>query len=299
MQVALRFTQVAVLFCLLAGHAFGGLDDPWADRVTEYVPGDGPVPGYDNPQVALGPPERFTGEGAFPSVVSMFNPPFGTDEIVSIGAGGSLTVEFDPPILDSAANRYGVDLIVFGNGGFIDFAFPDGQIGPDAEMFGVDAMRVSVSSDGLSFVDLGEFTEGVFPTQGYLDAGPFDPAPGNEPTAFTRPIDPSLTPADFAGLSYAQALALYDGSGGGTPVDIGPSGLDSVRFVRIETPSVPGLNVEIDAFAAVPEPAPLALFLLTALSRRAFRRKKRAANAERAPFAGAPLRSEGEGVQGS
>src|SRR5438552_14156984 len=87
-------------------------DDPFADSVVEYNPGTGASPAYMNPLTALGSPERFTGEGIFPSVVSAFSPPFGTDEIVSIGAGGHLTVHFNSPITNDPNNLYGIDLLI-------------------------------------------------------------------------------------------------------------------------------------------------------------------------------------------
>ncbi len=245
---------VIATIALGTAGARGGPSDPWADAVVSYDPGSGANPDFADPAVTLGPPERFTGEGMFPSVVSIFSPPFGTDEIVSIGFGGSLTVEFDTPITDDPAHPWGVDLIIFGNGGFIDADFPNGQIGDPPGTFGIDPMQVSVSADGVTFVPLGTFDEGWFPTQGWLDSGPFDATPGTQPTDFTRPVNPSLSLADFAGLSYADALALYDGSGGGLPIDIGPAGLSQVRFVRVEG-IASGVTVEIDAFAAVPEPA--------------------------------------------
>lgn len=238
--------------------------DPWADRVAAYGPGTTPAPGYLDPQTALGAPERFTGEGAFPSVVSIFNPAFGTDELVSIGEGGYLTVEFNEPITNDPGHKFGVDFIIFGNGGFADDDFPNGRVSTPPFPFGFDAMRVSVSENGVDFVALdGEFTEGFFPAQGYRDAGPYDSAPGHQPTDFTIPVNPNLALSDFAGLTLAQVLALYDGSGGGTPVDVNSviSGLAEVRFVRIDVlddhNSDTALNVEIEAFAAVPEPATL------------------------------------------
>jgi hypothetical protein len=245
--------------------------DPWADRVVDFDSGANADPGFPDPSTALGAPERFTGEGSpFPGVVSIFSPPFGTDEIVSVGEGGALTVAFDEPIVDDPTHPFGVDLIVLGNGGFIDTAFPNGQIGDPPGTFGMDPMTVLVSQDGVTFVSLGEFTEGLFPTQGYLDSGPFDATPGTDPTDFTRPVDPSLTLDDFAGLTLAGALALYDGSGGGTPIDVGGTGLSEVNFVRIEN-RTPGVTVEIDAFAAVPEPATAGL--LAAVAGAALRRR--------------------------
>ncbi|RMF76665.1 MAG: PEP-CTERM sorting domain-containing protein [Planctomycetota bacterium] len=232
--------------------------DPWADSVVDYAPGVGANPAFLDPTTALGEPERFTGEGVFPSAVTIFNPAFGTDELVSIGEGGSLTLAFDEPITDDPAHRFGVDLIVFGNGGFIDVDFPNGRIGSPAALFGVDLMNVSVSPDNVNWAPLGSFSEGLFPTQGYQDTPPQSPTPGSVPTSFQRPIDPSLTASDFDGLTYADALALYDGSGGGTPIDIAASGFASIQFIRFENVT-PGTTVEIEAVAAVPEPSGLVL----------------------------------------
>jgi hypothetical protein len=248
--------------------------DPWADRVVEYRPGATTNP-YDDPSAALGSPERFTGEGSFPSVVSMFSPPFLANEIVSIGEGGYLTVAFDEPIRNLATNQFGIDFIIFGNGGFIDRDYPRGTIGSPPSTFGLDLMRVSVSEDGEHFISLGDFTEGLFPTQGFADVGPYSDVPGRVPTDFTRPMDPRLTLASFAGLTFDEALVLYDGSGGGTPIDVDPTGLASIWFVRIDVLDdlnpLTKLTVEIDGFATVPEPSSI---LMLCLFGAAFRRRR-------------------------
>lgn len=249
--------------------------DPWADQVINYSAGANANPFYLDPSTTLGSPERFTGEGVFPGVVSMFNPAFGEDELVSIGEGGSLTVRFDEPIVDDPGHAYGVDLIIFGNAGFIDDAFPTGQIKSPASGFGFDPMRVSVSADGVNFFSLGDFTEGLFPAQGYLDSGPFDATPGSILTQFTKPMNPALTQSSFSGLTFSQALALYDGSGGGTPIDISSSGLGAIQYVRIEAIEDQSreFTIEIEAFATVPEPSMFAL-TVGGLASLAFRRKR-------------------------
>jgi len=256
-----RLLRIGVPLTLvgIVGAWAANAQDPWADRVVAYDPGTTAMPGYTDPTTALGPPERFTGESLYPAVVSIFNPPWETNELVSIGEGGFLTLEFFEPITDDADHPFDVDLILFGNGGFMDDDWPNGRIGSPPVMFGTDALRVSVSADGVDFIELGEFVEGVFPTQGYLDSGPYDEQPGDRPTDFTRPVNPALTADDFAGLGYTDALALYDGSGGGTPIDIAAAGLEFVRFVRIDVlddgNANTSLNAEIDALATVPEPA--------------------------------------------
>jgi len=260
--------------------------DPWADYVVHYAAGATADPNYTNPLWALGSPERFTGEvspyGSYPSVVSMFSPPFGSDEIVSIGEGGELVVRFDDPIEDDPANPFGVDLLIFGNAGFADVDYPNGQIGSPPYLFGADPAIVEVSADGQTFFSIGTMADRTFPTQGYLDAGPYDSEPGMIPSNFLLPVNPALTLADFAGLSFAQAMALYNGSGGGRPIDIASTGLSSVSFVRMRVPDDGNPNTsrhaEIDALARVPEPASLVLVLaagaaLVARHRRVERRQ--------------------------
>ncbi len=224
--------------------------DPYADFVIDFVSGVGAEPGYDDPVTAVGAPERFTGEDGYPGVVSVFYPPFGVDEIVSLGCGGVLEVAFDEPVTDDPANPHGVDLLVFGNTGFIDADWPNGRVGG---LFGADGGTLEVSTDGSTWVEVPLVAaDGPLPTNGYLDVGPYDFEPGTVESVFTRPVDPTVTVADLLGLSYAEILAVYDGSGGGVGIDLATTGLAEIFFVRV-TNACPGesVNVEIDAFCDV------------------------------------------------
>jgi hypothetical protein len=237
---------------------------PYAASVTGFSQGAGGNPAFADPNSALGEPARMTGfDFSFPGVVSMFNPPFDSDQIVSIGRGGSLTVQFDEPITNDPSHLYGMDLIVFGNAGFIDSDFPNGHIGSPAGLFGADNAQVELSSDGINFFAVSPTADSLFPTQGYLDSGPFDVLPGNVPSDFLKPMNPALGLSSFNGLTFAQAMALYDGSGGGTPIDIAEAGLSSVSYVRISVALNAAGPAEIDAFAAVPEPTSGLLCLLS------------------------------------
>jgi hypothetical protein len=263
-----RIRTVAAPLALLSpavalGNPLGG--DPWADEVMDYVQGSNVNPSYTDSATVLGSPERFTGEtdfgGDFAAAVTMFNAPFGTDELLSIGTGGFLEVRFAEPITNDPANPFGFDLIVFGNGFFVDDDYPNGQFTDPAAYFDDDPMEVLVSADGAAWVSLGTFAEGFFPTQGYTDVAPQFAPPGSVPTNFRKPMDPALTLSSFDGLTYEQALTLYDGAGGGAAIDVAPAGLPEIRFVRIEN-NTPGVQLEIDAFSTVPEPASLTLMLL-------------------------------------
>lgn len=229
--------------------------DPWADRVVTYDPGIVGVGPYQDASVSIGSPERMTGEGVYPGVVTMFFPAFGTDEIVQVHPGGELIVAFDEPIVDDPAHPFGVDFSIFCNGAFADEAYPNGTIDRDGMMFGANPMQVSVSADGITFVSLGEVQSGLFPAQGYRDAPPYGDQPGASPTDFTFPMNPALAPQDFASLTYAQALNYYGNSGGGTPIDIATSGLPAIQFIKVESGFGSDVPIVIDAFATVPEPS--------------------------------------------
>lgn len=261
---------LAIALALFATAAIANAS-PWASAVSSYTPGAAPAAGFSDANAALGAPERFTGEsefgGAFQSNVTLFNPVFGTDEAVSIGEGGQLTLELSTPATNDASHLYGVDLIVFGNAGFISATYPDASTDATASLFGAGGATIEVSADGVNFFAIPNWTaDGLFPTQGYLDVDAFSDTPGLVPTNFLKPVNPALTLADFNGLTYAQALALYEGSGGGTPIDISAAGLSTVTHVRFSVPDdfnvATSFAAEIDAVATVPEPATLVPVLL-------------------------------------
>lgn len=261
-----RFVFISACAVLALGRA--ALAGPWAAQVVSYDAGSTAVPGFTSADAALGEPSRFTNDASFPGVVSLFNPAFLPSQIVSIGEGGHLTVRFDEPVSESASHLYGIDLIIFGNAFFAgDFSmFPEVRQQDPATLFDTDGGWIEVSADGVNFVRVAELADRLFPTQGYLDGGPFDVLPGASLTDFRRPVNPALTLADFDGLSYADSVALYDGSGGGTPIDLAQTGLASVSYVRVSVPDDGNPDTahkaEIDAFASVPEPATAAVMLL-------------------------------------
>ncbi|MFO1488423.1 MAG: PEP-CTERM sorting domain-containing protein [Verrucomicrobiota bacterium] len=225
----------------------------FADSVVSFSSGAGAIAGYNVAGSALGAPSTQTVDpdplygGTFP--VDPFNAAYLPSQVVSLGAGGSLTVHFASPIFNSGANPFGLDFIVFGNSGFIDNDWPNGL--SDGSLYGANngVTRVSVSANGLDFFTLNPAlaptVDSLFPTDGAGD--------------FQLPVNPALTPADFDGKNLAGIRALYHGSGGGTGYDIGwaqGASLGSISYVRIEVLSG---HSEIDALSVVPEPTTLSL----------------------------------------
>lgn len=226
----------------------------YAQSVVNYSPGVGFTPGYTNAAAVLGEPARST-PGAFGGPVDPFDPPYLASQLVSVGAGGSLTIDFGTSVANDPSHRFGLDFMIYSNSGFTitNGNYTGGGI-TDGSLFGGNpgVTRVSVSADNVQYFQLDPARAPVagtlFPTDG---SGSFDLS-----------VNPALTDASFSGLDLTGIRSLYDGSAGGTGYDLAwaqaPNGqsvaLTSVRFVRVDVLS--GV-VDIDGFAApglVPEP---------------------------------------------
>lgn len=232
----------------------------FASAVISYNPGAGTSATYQDATRALGSPTTFIGyQDADP-----FNPAYSASHLVSVGAGGWLTLSFNQPILNTA-HAFGLDFSIFGNTGFIITNSTDenwnyiGAPATDGTLFAnnTGVTRVSVSADNVNFFTLNPL---LAPTvDSYF--------PADTAGDFRLPMNPALTGGSFAGLDLAGIRALYAGSGGGAGYDIswaqdglGNSvALGSISYVRIEVLSG---KSEIDALVAVPEPTTLSLAFL-------------------------------------
>jgi hypothetical protein len=241
------------LFVLaIASFVLTSQSSEFADTVIQYDPGVGYVAGFTNAAACLGEPSR---ANPFGESTDPFDPPYGKDQIVSIGTAGSLVVAFNPPILNHPHNLYGLDFTIFGNSGFIitndfDLATFDwiGTPATDGSLFAQNTgiSRVSVSPDGFRWYILNPNSpapvDNLFPTDGSAN--------------FQIPIAPNVTQEDFAGLTLEQIRAVYKGSAGGASFDLSTAQdqygrkvfLPEIRFVRIDVLSG---KVEIDGFARV------------------------------------------------
>jgi hypothetical protein len=226
----------------------------FADGVVSYAQGSGVTAGYNDPAAALGAPSTQTVDpdpnygGTFS--VDPFSAPYLSSQIVGLGTGGSITLQFNTPIQHSAAHPYGVDFIIFGHAGFNEnFA---NSTATDGSFYtgGTADVRVSVSADGSTFYTLNPLltpaVDDLYPTDGS----------GNPQLA----VNPALTAADFSGKNLSEIELLYAGSAGGAGFNLGWAvdgsnqsvALAAVNYVRLENLSDVAY---IDAVSAVPEPA--------------------------------------------
>lgn len=233
----------------------------YAESIVAYSPGTGYATdfasgeGYTNAAAALGEPSRST-PGQFGGPIDPFNPPYLKEQLVSIGAEGSLIVEFGTPISNDHDHPFELDFMIYGNAGFVitNGDFSGGGV-TDGSLFSANPgmTRVSVSADNATFYVLdpsrAPVVDTLFPTDG---SGSFD-----------LPVNPELATADFAGVGLDGIRGHYAGAAGGAGFDLcwaqdadGESVLlPEVRFIRIDVLS--GV-AEVDGFASamiVPEPS--------------------------------------------
>ena len=245
----------------------------FADTVVSYTQGAGVISGYNIASSALGAPSQVT-PGEFGGPVDPFDAPYLSSQIVGVGTGGSLTLQFNTPILNHPGNPFGIDFIIFGHAGFsiINGDYSGGGI-TDGSFYagGASSVQVSVSADGATFYKLNPLltpqVDGLFPTDGS----------GNPLVA----VNPGLSASDFNNLSLSGIRSLYAGSAGGAGFNLNWAVnssdqsvfLPSVSYVRLDVLGG-GDPAYIDAISAVPEPATSALALAGATLLWARRRKK-------------------------
>lgn len=248
---------VLAWICALVGMGMAAAEAQaawFASKVVSFDAGSTPAidfttgEPFDIPAAALGEPHDLIGQDAgFPNVLSPFSPPFERDEIVSIGEGGHITLQLARYALVGGGPAIGV----FTNVGMIDADYPSGLNTDPAFAFGVDDALVEVSEDGVNFVSLGTVTFEM-PSNYYLNAGPFDTIPPQEPLRADLGLaNPVGSLSDFDGVTHAQMLNLFAGSGGGTWLNLDAAGLRRIGFIRFTVPDdgdeETSLNFELDA----------------------------------------------------
>jgi hypothetical protein len=180
---------------------------------------------------------------------------------------GEIVVKFDHPVYDDPANPYGIDLHVFGNAFYVGGGTEGGYVSDTTDMRAyylaggifAEPVLVSVSPDNENWYTYsdGPYGDTAFPTQGYEWDGEQHDLTGNgwtdQKMDFTKPVNPTLdavlgTPNPR--IYVADALQMYDHSGGGTGFDLAQSGFEWIQYIRVS--AAEGFRSgEIDAFADV------------------------------------------------
>jgi hypothetical protein len=227
-----------------------------------YDPFGGFGGGVTNPRVKLV-------EAAF-NIAADTNGLMTPNLITTLNGGSHIIARFDQPVRDDPAKPYGVDFLVFGNAFYsanvlvnestdMNTALLTG--GPFSE-----PIKVSVSpgytgragenpDDPNTWLwyryDTGPYGDSDFPTHAYK----WNRTTTNwteEVMDFTKPVNPSLKELlAGGGMSVADAIDLYVGSGGGTGFDLQASGFPWIQYVKVEGIDPDFSGGEIDAFSIV------------------------------------------------
>jgi hypothetical protein len=281
----MRAPQTLILALGLAGGALSAAASPFATEIVRVTGPFGPTP-YNDPNSILGAPATwfydplgaFSGgstnrrvklvEAAYniaPTNNGLIRPKL----LLSLGAGSEVIARFGQPIHDDPAHPYGVDLLVFGN----SFYTPNQFVNDSTDLnnclltggiFG-EPLKVSVSPGFTAQpgedannpatwpwyrYDSGPYADTAFPTHAYK----WNRATTNwsdEAMDFTKPVNPAMRTLIGAGVSAADAVDLYDSSGGGTGFDLRESGFAWIQYVKVEGIDPDFSDGEVDAFAAV------------------------------------------------
>ena len=277
-----RWTAALFALALATNTAcFTLAQSPYATQLIAQNGAYGGSAIYNDPNAVLGEPTRVatnndpqagTGSYHVSLVQAAQNHDLAGNNILttlsrtSNGSGGftygSITVKFDHPVVDDPANPYGIDLNVFGNAYYVANGFVNDTTDMRAySLIGsifVEPVVISVSPDNVNWYTYtnGPFGDTPFPTQGYAWSGTQYDATGNNgwttsQTDFTKPVNPTLANVlENSFLSAADAMSTYAGSGGGTGIDLAPSGFASIQYVRVES-TQQFRDGEIDGFADV------------------------------------------------
>ena len=259
-----------------------GAASPFATTVVAAQGPFGPSP-YDDPASLLGMPstnfyDPFGGwsGGTTARRVKLVEAPYNLNAtqtgklITTLSDGSFVVLRFDQPVAHDPAHPYGVDLLVFGNSFYTSMGF----VNDSADMNTLtlagggfyEPMKVSVSpgytdapgqdpTNSATWAwyryDNGPYADTAFPTHAY-HWNRTNSTWSGDLMDFTKPVNPAFGPVleSGSGLSAADGIDLYDGSGGGTGFDLAESGFASIQYVKVE--GLPGFDDgEVDAFSSV------------------------------------------------
>lgn len=226
-----KIKLVCCLIVLAAVNASMGISD-FAYELVGYSGSFGSSP-YNDPCAVLGKPATICKNLGQPDPdfrVKLIEPAYYLDlndkkVVTTLNPGETITVKFDHNVVDYPDNLYGIDLIVFGNSCFGGSGNLSDATNMNAYTLTSDGqfeqVEVSVSQDGSTWYSFnnGPWADDLYPTQAYK-WDRTNTCWTNKEMDFTKPVDPNLDYSDFAGITAADAIDLYNGSGGGTGFDL-------------------------------------------------------------------------------
>ncbi len=231
MAASVNTKLVCFLIILAATSVALGISD-FASDLVSYGGSFGPSP-YNDPCAVLGKPSTVCKNLGRPEpnfrvklVESAYYVDLNNKKVVTtLNPDANIVVKFDHKVVDYPGNLYGIDLIVFGNSWFGGPGNVNDSTNMNTYMLTnggqFERIEVSVSQDGNNwhYFSNGPYADDLFPTQAYK----WDRQNArwtDREMDFTKPVNPNLDYSNFVNISAADAIDLYDGSGGGTGYDL-------------------------------------------------------------------------------
>ena len=296
----LKILLFGMALMMMAGTAWAS---PYATDLISYSASlDGNTGLYNDPNAVIGmPTTNFanTWGSTATARVKLVEPAYNVDlngdkVITTLNVDQYIVVGFDHQVMDDENNPYGQDFLVFGNSFYTGSGTVSDATNMNTYQFNYgggftgagwfEDVLVSVSQgaveagmnpldpdtwDWYTYSD-GPYGDNAFPTNAYLwDA---ENAQWTDTLSdFTTPVNPDAIDELIGGtgVAAADAIAAYEGSGGGTGFDLAALNdlypdldLDWIQYIKVE--GVTGMaGGEIDAFSDVaPVPVPAAVWLL-------------------------------------
>ena len=279
-MLRLKAFLVGMAVIMLAAPAFAS---PFATELVSYSSSLTGSSLYNDPYAVLGAPSTNfanTWGSATTGRVKLVEPAYnvgldGKKLITTLNTNQEIVVKFDHQVENDPNNPYGLDFLVFGNSFYTGsgtvsdasnmntYMLSGGSTFNGAGWF--ENVVVSVSQDGVTWYTYssGPYGDNAYPTNAYL----WDAASASWTDTlsdFTKPVNPDLFNALLGqgGVSAADAIAAYAGSGGGTGFDLAVFNLEWIQYIKVA--GISGYSGgEIDAFADVAAvPIPGAVWLL-------------------------------------
>ena len=275
-----RFVPLLVLSLSLTGVPLARAAN-WATTVIQYSPG-----------TIFTPPPYFGAPGAinvaysnYPTadvlngltadttygILTPFNAVFDAGQMVGVGAGGSLTLQFSTPVRTN-----GFTIGIHTGIGLNDSDYPNGTTGTPATIYNDYGhfANIEVSANGTSWTSLGGFdlnNPSNFYATGITTPDHQTSDPGGIPADVEKPFLGNL--ASFDNKAWPDILTLLDGSAGGNWIDLSGSGLPAVSYIRFTEPAGSILYVDGVVGLSAPEPASLGVMIIGATALLARRRR--------------------------
>lgn len=204
------------------------------------------------------------GDLGWGSSLNAYSAPYDVSDLVYVGPGGQITLQFSSAVSVTSALQIGVFTMTGFNYGLVG-------VSSTVELYSTVANKaiVLVGSDlsDMKALNNGQPIDLAMITNAYSDSVmsglddygyPIIP-PGTQDADYYTPYAGSID--DLWGLDYSALVAALGGSAGGYWLDVSSTQLSSIQYIQFVVPTDADYALMLDAVTVIPEPASAALLV--------------------------------------